>query len=447
MRREIRQLYYDPKCGCGRDQLHTLTLSGDEGIEDLSSDKLLKKALNNIYRRRGGSGEIDPYLFELNNRPLQAAIDKTFSAAGVDFGKRNEAFINQFKHNTSIFAAFKSHAEGEELAKLILNEKGDLRTFHEFEKLTRPIVGDYNKRWLKTEYDTVVRSSRMAANWKKFEERKHIFPNLEFMKSRAKDKRETHLEWVGTILPFEHPWWETHTPPIDWGCQCWIRQTRAKVTAAPDDGDSEVPEVFQNNPGVTGEFVAIDKHPYVTHASIDKESVVDFVNKNTPEKLEYVRQESAGSGGGYLDIHTLADKTPANKVIGETLADKGHKVKLLPDVPANKPDLRKKLIPEGVKPNKSPDALINSDIFEFKTIESQTYNAVSQELRKAGNQADNILINIPPEMDDTIINRAIRGRVKVKKNIREVWVMKGNKLMKYDRDYILGDQFGKSKAL
>ena len=332
------------------------------------------------------------------------------------------------------------------MAKLILNDVGDLRPFHEFKKLAEPYIGDYNKRWLKTEYDTVVRSSRMAANWKKFEERKHIFPNLEFMKSRAQDKRETHLEWVGTILPFEHEWWQTHTPQIDWGCQCWIRQTRAKVTAVPDDGGG-IPAVFQNNPGVTGEFVAIDKHPYVTHGSIDRESVADFVNKNTPEKLEYVRQDGAGSGGGYLDIHTLADKTPANKFIGQTLADKGHKVKLLPDIPANKPDLRKELIPEGVKLNKNPDALINSDIFEFKTIESPTYNAVSQELRKAGNQADNILINIPPEMDDTIINRAIRGRVKIKKNIREVWVMKGDKLMKYERDYILGDQFGKSKAL
>lgn len=438
-------MYCDPECGCGRDQIHSLILSGDD-VENLNSDKLLKKALNNIYRRQGGSGEIDPYLFELNNRPLQEAIDKTFSSAGVEFGKRNEVFINQFKYNTSVFAAFKSHAEGQELAKLIINEKGDLRPFYEFEKLSRPITGEYNKRYLKTEYDTVVRSSRMAANWKKFEERKHIFPNLEFMKSRAKDKRQGHLEWVGTILPFEHTWWKTHTPPIDWGCQCWIRQTRAKVTAVPED-EHEVPEVFKNNPGVTGEFVAIDKHPYVTHASIDKQSILEFVDKNTLEKLEYVRQEGAGTGHGYLDIHTLADKTPANKTIGKLLADSGHKVKLLPDVPSNKPDLRKKLIPEGVKPNKNPDAMIDNRIFEFKTIESQTYNAVSQELRKAGNQADNILIRIPEAMDDVIINRAIRGRVKNKKNIREVWVMKGEVLAKYDREYILGDQFGKSKAL
>ncbi|NDW10465.1 hypothetical protein D0T56_12460 [Dysgonomonas sp. 520] len=423
-------------------------MDASDSIPDDKFNRLLNKALNNIYKKRGGVGEIDPTLFELNNRPLQNAIDRTFSAMGVEFGKRNEDFINQFKYNTSVFAAFKSHKEADELIKLTIDEKGDLRSFHEFEKLAKPIVGDYNRRWLKTEHEMTVRSARMAANWKKFEERKHIFPNLEFMKSRAKNKRETHLEWVGTILPMDHPWWDTHTPPIDWGCECWIRQTREAVTTAPEGNDNDIPETFRNNPGKTAEPIAIDKHPYVTGANISKHQVEDWLSKNLTENIGYTRQDGIGKDNGYLDIHALADRTITNRTIGELLANTGHKVRLLPDIPANQSELRKLFIPDGVKPNKNPDAMIGGRIFEFKTLEKNTYNAVSKELKYAGDQADFVLINIKGSMDDQIINRAIRGRIKLKKNIQEVWVVKDGYVRKYDRNYILGDQFGrKSKTL
>lgn len=287
----------------------------------------------------------------------------------------------------------------------------------------------------------------MAANWKKFEERKHIFPNVEYMESRAKNKRPEHMRYVGTILPMDHPWWRTHTPPLAWGCECWIRQTRATITAVPgDDGNDDIPEVFQNNPGVTAEPIAIDKHPYVTESKIDRQSIQSFVTKNTPEKLEYVRQENIGADKGYLEVHTLADNTPVNKIIGELLANTGHKVRLLPDIQPTQKALRKLLIPDGVKLNKNPDALIGGKIFEFKTLNKNTYNAVSKELKYAGDQADHVLLNITGSMDDTIINRAIRGRVKLKKNIREVWIMKDNYIQKYDREYILGESFGKVKG-
>lgn len=417
----------------------------------IDTNSLLNKALNNIYRKRGGTGYIETNLFELNNKPLQNGIDKTFKKAGVEFGKRNEAFINEFKHNTSVFAAFKTHKEQNELAKLLLNEKGDLRPWHEFRKEAETVIGNYNQTWLLTEYDTAVRSARMATNWKKFEERKHLYPNVEYMLSRSQFKRLKHQrDWVGTILPMDHPWWDTHTPPVGWGCKCWIRQTRASITDVPDDGNDPIPLVFQNNPGKTGEFIKINEHPYVKETTANKQYVLDFVDEYTNENLkpEYIRQPGIGVDKGYLDIHTLTDQTATNRIIGKNLANTGHKVRLLPDIQPSEKELRELLLPDGIKPNKNPDAMIGSQIFEFKTLDNNTYNAVSQELRKAGNQADNILLNIEGTMDDTILNRAIRGRVKNKTNIQEVWVMKDGYIRKYDREYILGDQFGKkSKAL
>lgn len=447
---QINTLYYHSGCCLGVDDLDKITAQdlSDVDYNIIDTERLLNKALNNIYRKRGGTGYIEPNLFELNNKPLQNGIDKTFKKAGVEFGKRNEVFIDQFKHNTSVFAAFKTHKEQNELAKLMLNEKGDLRPWHEFRKEAETVIGSYNQTWLLTEYDTAVRAARMATNWKKFEERQHIYPNVEYMLSRSERKRLKHKEWVGTILPIDHPWWDKHAPPSAWGCKCWVRQTRAKVTEVPDDGNDPTPLLFQNNPGKSGEFIVIDEHPYVKEATISKQDVQDFLSKRTDIKPEYIRQQGIGSDKGYLDIHTFADQTPTNKTIGERLADTGHKVRLLPDIQPTEKELRKLLLPDGIKPNKNPDAMIGGRIFEFKTLESNTYNAVSQELRKAGNQADYILLNIDGSMDDTVLNRAIRGRVKNKSNIQEVWVMKDGYIRKYDREHILGDQFGKkSKAL
>lgn len=33
--------------------------------------------------------------------------------------------------------------------------------------------------------------------------------------------RPEHVAWDGTALPIDHPWWSTHYPPNDWGCQCY----------------------------------------------------------------------------------------------------------------------------------------------------------------------------------------------------------------------------------
>lgn len=428
-------------------------MAGDDDLPIVDFNRLVKKALNNIYHKRGGVGDIDPALFELNNTPLQKGIDKTFGSAGVEFGKKNKVFIDQFKHNTSIFVAFKTHKQGDELAKLMLDEKGNQRSFSQFERASQPLIGAYNRRYLKTEYDTFVRSARMATNWKKFEERKHIFPNIEFMLSRARDKRPEHLRYVGTILPMEHPWWRTHTPPISWGCECWIRQTREAVKYpegyTDEDIDNEIPEAFQNNPGITGEPIALDKHPYITESNISKEQIQNFVIDNSSsQQLEYVRQENIGVNNGYLDIHTLADTTPGNRVVGEILANLGYKVRLLPDIQPQNIQLRNLFMPSGIKLNKSPDAMIGGRIFEFKNIEANSYNAISQELRKAGKQANYVLLHIKGQMDDNIINRAIRGRVKNKKDIQEVWLVKDGYLKKYNREFILGDDFNKkSKAL
>ena len=117
-----------------------------------------------------------------------------------------------------------------------------------------------------------VRSARMAEKWKGFEAVKHLYPNLEFIESTAANRRPEHLQWVGTILPIEH------TPPVDWGCECDIRNTDKDVTGVPD-ADVEVDPVFANNPAETAEFINLKEHPYVKDVTDEDviKSIYDFL--------------------------------------------------------------------------------------------------------------------------------------------------------------------------
>lgn len=236
---------------------HTALLADDNvGLEGLS---LIREALRRVY---GGDTEaaLEP-LMEVNDRPLQAGLDLAFEGADVSL----EGFVEDFRYNTSVFSAFKSHAEAAALEAALRDEDGRLRSFRSFERATAPIIGKYNREWLRTEYNTAVRSADSARYYREALRTKRIFPHLEYVESLASQKREEHRAWVGTVLPVEHPWWDTHMPPSAWNCKCSVRKTRRAVTPVPAEGpdDETMPPVLRQNPGKTASPLRLSEHPYL----------------------------------------------------------------------------------------------------------------------------------------------------------------------------------------
>ena len=228
---------------------------------------LFLQAIKNIYANAGGrQALVERLLFDITNTVLQAGINQQFELADdVEFGQKNSDFIDQFRYNTAVFSAFKNHQQTAEIVSLLYDDDGNLRSFHQFKKLAGEISKDYNERWLQTEYNTAVRAARLAVNYKKYLETKHLYPNLEYILSSAPDKsrRKIHESWVGTVLPIEHTWWDDHIPPSDWNCKCSVRQTDKPETAIPQTEDTHNP-VFRNHPGKTASFIKLNEHPYVT---------------------------------------------------------------------------------------------------------------------------------------------------------------------------------------
>ena len=266
----------------------------DDDPYRIDLDNLLQQAIDELYNNAKNEKDqpvVSKSLFSITNAALQQGIDKAFDEP--EFGKKNVEFINEFKRNAAVFSAFKNHQQTKEIATLIIDEEGNMRSFRKFKKLALEISKDYNQNWLRTEYNTAVKAARSAVNYRSMMETKDLYPNLEYVRTTADHPRELHLDWVGTVLPKDHPWWDTHMPPSDWNCSCSVKQTDKEITDVPEPGGEK--PTFKNNPGKSAEFVKIDKTTYYEETKkSDRKIVIDiaedlfkeYLDSNTDEEDE-----------------------------------------------------------------------------------------------------------------------------------------------------------------
>lgn len=81
-----------------------------------------------------------------------------------------------------------------------------------------------SNRRLRTIYDTNMRMAHAAGGWERAERLKERRPYLRYFTVGDERTRESHRKFHNTILPVDHPFWETHYPPNDWFCRCKTQQ-------------------------------------------------------------------------------------------------------------------------------------------------------------------------------------------------------------------------------
>jgi hypothetical protein len=77
----------------------------------------------------------------------------------------------------------------------------------------------------------------------------------------SKEPRPEHLSWDGIALPPDHPFWDKHYPPSDWGCSCYVvgARTAAGVRRLGGDPDKTLPDGWDRVDPRTGEPAGIGK--------------------------------------------------------------------------------------------------------------------------------------------------------------------------------------------
>jgi hypothetical protein len=109
-------------------------------------------------------------------------------------------------------------------------------------------------------YDTNIRTSYAAGRYRQMTDPDVLAqrPYWEYGLSSSERKRPLHLSWVGTVLPWDDPWWSAHYPPNGWRCKCRVLPRSAGDLRR--EGKALSPEAPPSpiDPK-TGEPVGIDK--------------------------------------------------------------------------------------------------------------------------------------------------------------------------------------------
>ncbi|WP_395075368.1 phage minor head protein [Flavobacterium sp.] len=244
---------------------------------DKKADAGLSRLIENYIRQLFDERDVSP----ANQTKLWSHYYNTLSK-GVDLGYNpkpemyDPQLAHSLKYDIAKFSAFKETSFRKQL-EAALTKDGKIQPWSEFKKTADSLNIDYNRRWLKTEYNHTVATANMAEKWQDFEADKDLYPNLKYVTAGDARVRDAHKILDGLILPINHPFWKTHTTPLDWGCRCNIEQT--------DDEPSKiipsykVKEEFQNNAFYSGKIFNKSTYESGLNGSEIKEANAD-ANKN-----------------------------------------------------------------------------------------------------------------------------------------------------------------------
>lgn len=394
----------------------------------MDTGNLVEKALFNIYKKKVNvKTEIEPNLFNITYKQLNLAVDKGF--AGIEFNKPNDEFIYQLKHNNAVFSAFKVHREQNDIALQLLDGDGKLKSFAQFKKDAQNIDAEYQK-YLKTEYSTAVIRARQAANFKKFEEDKELFPNLKWLPSTSISKRDLHKPFYNLVKPIDDPFWKSNFPGNLWNCKCGLTNTDEPSDEDQPKMDYEPAPGLDENPAFTASIFNNEHNTYLNNG-YEKPKVLKKIAKEKADKVAYLPEVlKEYKNGGKVTTSNLVNKAENDYndlvMIAKNFAKEGQKVEILPKIHF-KNELYQKIF-KGAYDKKCPDLNIGNSFYEFESfVGDWNKNKISNMLRKGLKQSNKIIIDIRGGYaTDNFINKIAADMIKHNVKISEIWVLENN---------------------
>ena len=118
---------------------------------------------------------------------------------------------------------------------------------------------------MRIEYDSAVAAAQMAAKWRLIQDQKKDLPLLKYKTVGDARVRPQHRALNNVIKPVDDSFWDSYYPPNGWNCRCTVVQLAEGEITANDKIPTikDVPDLFRNNVGKTGEIFT-DKHPFFT---------------------------------------------------------------------------------------------------------------------------------------------------------------------------------------
>lgn len=176
------------------------------------------------------------------------------------------------RRNIFEFSAAKQYQQARAMSALITPDV----SFEDFKRGADRIFGLYNENFLRTEFDTAVASSQNAASFVDAMETAEDFPLIQYVTQRDDRVRPAHRSLDGITLPVTHNFWRRYWPPNGWNCRCFIIKLESGNESDLSKADFQdirdnTPELFRQNPALTGLLFDRTRHPYFDVAAGDSQ--------------------------------------------------------------------------------------------------------------------------------------------------------------------------------
>lgn len=193
----------------------------------------------------------------------------------VKFDAKDLELLIELRENVYMFSAAKTFNEVLDFKGALVNDKGEIKPFKEFKQDMLSLDEQYNKNWLRTEYDTAYGQAQNAVAWNQFEKNKDVLPNLKYSAVIDANTSDICAPLDGICLPINDPFWNTFMPLNHFNCRCLVTQEDETATITSESDvkqltkapNEEMQSAFKMNSGKKG-VVFSEKHPYF---SVDKE--------------------------------------------------------------------------------------------------------------------------------------------------------------------------------
>lgn len=289
-------------------------------------NKLLK-SFNKVARWTYSEKKTNITPDDLDNKHVQQLVNdindvlKDALQSGIKY-EIPEAMLQHFKQNVYVFSGCKTYAELRELSNLLIDEKGEIKSFSKFFKDVRQVHNEYNKTYLESEYLFATQSAQMASKWVDFEQDGDEY-NLQYRTANDNKVRYSHQLLHNTTLPASDPFWNKFFPPNGWRCRCNTVQVRKnrypesdsttaddlgnKATYTIGAGGKNTSAMFRFNPGKE-KIIFPETHPYFNN----KEVVIKLSEPNNGKinLKEYIKGDIATNAEAKNILQKYAEIVP-----------------------------------------------------------------------------------------------------------------------------------------
>lgn len=329
--------------------------------------RLIEKYITDLFNDKKVSEKNKQILWKHYYDKLSNAVDVGWNDG---FQIDDKELVKSLKNSIAEFSAFKETSFRKDLEEL-LTKDGKLTPKNEFLKEAYKVSGDYNTRWLETEYHETIAGANMAAKMKDYEQNLDLYPNLKLVSVRDARVRPEHKALDGTIRPFNDPFWNDHTPPLDWGCRCDLEQTDEEVTEVK--GGIQTKIEFANNPAKTGKIFGGSAYEEKLSKNEKKEAEKnsnkwlsnEIYTLPREQQFEELYRTTKGKLSQHINI-TKGDDYEELVEIGKLFAKTNNSVELMPEIYKSLKTERDLIFPLLQSQTSNPDLKIGELFYDLK---------------------------------------------------------------------------------